>query len=105
MIFYLGVGGHGNDGDLLIVFTRFTPADSLSGFDAVHDRHLHVHEDDIVDVFYFESFEGFFAIVGDVSSYAETFDDYFGEFGIDRVVFNNEGVVIGLVGFCGWLVC
>ena len=42
-----GVGGHGNDGKF---GKSRIGANGLGGGDAVHDGHLHIHEDDVVIV-------------------------------------------------------
>ena len=93
-----GVGGQGNDGgsDTSLLALPFT--DFGGSFEAAHDGHLDVHEDNVV-VAFFDGFEGLEAVVGDRDTVVIFFEDLDGETLIDFIIFGKEDVEgFGVVG-------
>lgn len=96
-----GVGSHGDDGHA-DADTALQSADRGSGFEAVHIRHLDVHNDDVEGTV-LQGGEGLAAIVGNCHLVALFFKQANGEFLINGVVFgkqNTHGRNRGKLGGC-----
>ena len=86
-----GIRSHGDDGEM---GEAGIGADGFGGGDAVHDGHLHVHEDDVVVVFG-DLLNGGSAMFRDIDVDAGVFEKAKGDFAIEFVVFHekNAGAV------------
>lgn len=94
-VFGEGVSGHGDDrqqdaaGQLPY---------ALGGLDAIHLRHLHIHQDQRVIVFLGHG-QRPFAIFGKIHGKAEDFDDQFADnLLIDPVIFSDQDAGAGVMG-------
>lgn len=83
-----GMGRHGDDGD---VDTRgfLSLADGASCFEAIEDRHLNVHQDD-VELVFGRSVDGELTVADDRDIVPAFFEEKRGEFLVDGVVFGQE---------------
>ena len=93
-----GVAGHGDDARALVC--RPALANLPRGFQAVHLRHLHVEEEDVVGLL-FERLEDFDAVAGDVGAIAQLVQDAEADFLVDGIVVGQEqaqGQAAGEVG-------
>ena len=92
------VAGHGDDARALVGGPAL--ADLPRRFQAVHLRHLHVEEQDVVGLL-FQRFEDFDAVVGDVGAIAELVQHAEADFLVDGVVVGQQqpqGQAAGEVG-------
>ena len=81
-----GVAGHSDDGGL--VFEEEVATDLASGFDAAHDRHLKIHEDDI-EIALIDHVHAFAPIVGHGDlAVAEALHEHAGDLLIQRLILN-----------------
>jgi hypothetical protein len=81
-----GVGGHGQDGDVGVA--RQT-ADLPGRLEAVHDRHLHVHQDQVV-VAPGGALDGLLAVVGQVDGEPEIGQHVHGDLLIEWIVLDQQ---------------
>ena len=81
-----GVGGHGDDGE---VGEAGIGADGFCGGDAIHNGHLHVHEDDVVVVFG-DLLNSSGAVFGEIDLDMGVFEEAGGDFAIEFVVLDEK---------------
>ena len=86
-----GIGRHGDDRQ--VAEARFA-ADQPGRLVAVHDRHLAVHEDQVVGLLAYRR-NGFLAIFGCFHQKADRTEHFFGQFAIDLVVFDEQHALAG----------
>ncbi len=86
-----GVGGHGEDGDGRGVGPVQAP-DGLSGRDAVHDGHTHIHEHGVVMVLGrgAEHLHGLLPVTSPVHGRVAELQQRAGDFHIDFIVFHKQ---------------
>ena len=92
------VAGHGNDARAL--FGGPALADLARGFQAVHLRHLHIEEQDVVGLL-LQRLEDFHAVVGEVSAITQLVQDAQADLLVDGIVIGQEqaqGQAAGEVG-------
>ena len=80
-----GVGRHGDD---VWAFGGVARTDLPGRFQAVHLRHLHVHQDDIIGGGG-EGLEGFVAVGDNVGGVTETFEHVKHDFLVNKIVFGH----------------
>ena len=81
-----GMAGHGDDGWLVFKMEIATNAEGR--LNTAHDRHLQVHEDDVVAAS-LHHLDGFLAVVGDIdTAVAETLHEHDGDFLIQWLIFD-----------------
>ena len=64
-------------------------ADRARGLQAVHDRHLHVHQDRVIAALA-NLLQGFGAVVGEIGVEADALQQLQRDFLVDRVVFDDQ---------------
>ena len=91
LLFGKGVGCHGDDGDGGGVRTAESP-DGSGGFDAVHHRHPHVHEDGVEPAGgrALKLLQGILPVFRRGDHTAHLFQDELGHIGVDLVVLHQE---------------
>src|SRR5581483_5891654 len=90
-----GVGGDGDD--LGLAFGRKAAANGAGGLEAVHLRHLHVHEHELV-VAGGKDIEGLDAVGDGVGTVTEAFKEAKRDFLVHGVVLNDEDFQRNIVG-------
>ena len=91
-----GIGGHGKDGNDPAQRV-FTAADAAGGFQAVHHRHLHIHQDHVVlaGLYAGKGIHDFLTVGADGAACAIGFQQHFQNFGVDGVILGAEELHAG----------
>ena len=101
-VFVEGVGREGDDGDGTCVRAFHLP-DGPGGFEAVHDRHAHVHQDGVVisGIVVAEHLHRDLAVPGMVDLHLAHGQDHDHDLGVDLHVLRQEDPAALEVGFRG----
>ncbi len=85
------IGGHGQYRQHL---PALVPADFACGLQAVHHRHLHIHQHQVVSSGE-RHFEGFLTVAGNFDDKAFILQDFAGDLLIEQVVFRQQDAAAG----------
>ena len=97
-----GVGGHRQDGR---VFPARQGADSPGGLQSVHDRHLYIHQDQVVGSDACLG-DGFLAVCRRVHTEVHSMEQFQCDLPVDRVIFRQQYLGAGRApAECGLGVC
>jgi len=88
-----GVSGNSNDGNVR-AGSQFPFADASGSLQAVHFRHLDVHQDDVevVESIFFPEFQGFNAVVRRSDRVPLFLEEFLRQDAIHRIVFGKKDV-------------
>src|SRR5262249_52920519 len=93
-----GVGGHGHDRNAGGWW--FATTDFRGGFVAVHDRHLAIHENDVVGAG-LDHVYSFLTVGSDIGAAAETLEQTHRDHLVDLVVFDDQDARRAPIGLDG----
>ena len=79
-----GMGGHGNNGYLVVAHQRVGVAYRLSGFKPIHFRHLHIHQHQVVGR-HPQRLNRLLAVGHRIGLEAEFFEQMQGQFAVDGI--------------------